>query len=68
MYHYSHSGFKGAKLNLGIFDINTCKLVGVLQWGRAATAKIRLDRYVKEDITLDEYLELNRFAMADSEG
>lgn len=27
-----------------------------------------MDRYVKEDISKDEYLELNRFCMADSEG
>lgn len=67
MYHYSHRGFRGAKVNLGIFDKETNKLVGVLQWGRAAVHNIRLDRYVKEPIALGEYLELNRFAMADSE-
>ena len=27
-----------------------------------------IDRYVKEDISKNEYLELNRFCMADSEG
>lgn len=67
MYHYSHIGFKAAKINLGIFDIETEKLVGVLQWGRAAASNIKLDRYVKEPIKIEEYLELNRFAMADSE-
>ena len=67
-YHYSHIGFKKAKLNLGIFDINTNKLVGVQQWGCPAQEGIRLDRYVKEPITTDEYYELNRFCMADSEG
>lgn len=67
-YHYSHIGFKKAKLNLGIFDINTNRLVGVQQWGCSAQEGIRLDRYVKEPITTDEYYELNRFCMADSEG
>lgn len=67
-YHYSHIGFKKAKLNLGIFDLNTQKLVGVQQWGCSAQEGIRLDRYVKEPITTNEYYELNRFCMADSEG
>lgn len=67
-YHYSHVGFKKAKLNLGIFDIETNKLVGVLQWGCSAQEGIRLDRYVKEPITKEEYYELNRFCMADTEG
>lgn len=67
-YHYSHIGFKKAKLNLGIFDNATNKLVGVQQWGCSAQEGIRLDRYVKEPITTDEYYELNRFCMADSEG
>lgn len=67
-YHYSHVGFKKAKLNLGIFDVDTKKLVGVQQWGCSAQESIRLDRYVNESITTDEYYELNRFCMADSEG
>lgn len=33
----------------------------------SAQEGIRLDRYVKEPITTNEYYELNRFAMADSE-
>lgn len=68
MYHYSHIGFKKASINLGIFTKEDKKLVGVLQWGCAAQTKIRLDRYVKEPIETKEYLELNRFAIADSEG
>lgn len=67
-YHYSHVGFKKAKLNLGIFRKEDKLLVGVLQWGCSFQENIRLDRYVKEPITKDEYLELNRFCMADSEG
>ena len=67
-YHYSHRGFKKAILNLGIFKNDTKELVGVLQWGCSAQDKIRLDRYVKEPIDKNQYLELNRFAMADSEG
>lgn len=67
MYHYSHVGFKKSKLNLGIFKKDTKQLVGVLQLGCAASAGIRLDRYVKEPIKIEEYMELNRFAMADSE-
>lgn len=66
-YHYSHVGFKGAKYNLGIYNKKTNLLCGVLQWGRAAQSKIRLDRYVNEEIHLEEYLELNRFCMADEE-
>lgn len=66
-YHYSHIGFKKAKLNLGIFDNKTNKLVGVQQWGCSAQEGIRLDRYVKEPITTNEYYELNRFCMADTE-
>lgn len=68
MYHYSHIGFKKASINLGVFNKTDEKLVGVMQWGCAAQTKIRLDRYVKEPIKVEEYLELNRFAMADSEG
>lgn len=67
-YHYSHVGFKKAQLNLGIYDIKTKKLVGVQQWGCSAQEGIRLDKYVKEPITTDEYYELNRFCMADTEG
>lgn len=43
-------------------------MVGVLQWGCSYQEGIKLNRYVKEPITKDEYLELNRFCMADSEG
>lgn len=68
VYHYSGTGFKKAKLNLGIFRKEDKLLVGVLQWGVSYQDSIRLDRYVKEPITKDEYLELNRFCMADSEG
>ena len=68
VYHYSGTGFKKAKLNLGIFRKEDQLLVGVLQWGVSYQDSIRLDRYVKEPITKDEYLELNRFCMADSEG
>lgn len=68
VYHYSGTGFKKAKLNLGIFRKEDQLLVGVLQWGVSYQDSIKLDRYVKEPITKDEYLELNRFCMADSEG
>ncbi len=67
-YHYSGVGFKKAKINQGIFRKSDNLLVGVLQWGISAQEGIRLDRYVKEPITKNEYLELNRFCMADSEG
>ena len=67
-YHYSGVGFKKASLNLGIFRKEDQKLVGVLQWGSSFQESIRLDRYVKEPIQKEEYLELNRFSMADSEG
>ena len=67
-YHYSGVGFKKAKLNQGIYSKTTHQLVGVLQWGISAQEGIRLDRYVKEPITKNEYLELNRFCMANSEG
>lgn len=67
-YHYSHIGFKKAKLNLGIFNNETKQLVGVQQWGCSAQEGIRLDRYVKEPISTNEYYELNRFCMADTEG
>ena len=68
VYHYSGTGFKKAILNLGIFRQEDNLLVGVLQWGCSFQNNIRLDRYVKDSITKDEYLELNRFCMADSEG
>ena len=68
LYHYSGVGFKKAILNLGVFRNEDSKLVGVLQLGCSYQEKIRLDRYVKEDISKNEYLELNRFCMADSEG
>lgn len=67
-FHYSHVGFKKAKLNLGIFRKSDNLLVGVLQWGCSFQNGVRLDRYVKEPIKKEEYLELNRFCMADSEG
>lgn len=68
LYHYSGVGFKKAKLNQGIYRKSDDLLVGVLQWGCSAQEGIRLDRYVTEPITKEEYLELNRFCMADSEG
>ena len=68
LYHYSGVGFKKAVLNLGVFRKEDNKMVGVLQWGCSYQEKIRLDRYVKEPIEKEEYLELNRFSMADSEG
>jgi len=40
----------------------------VLQWGTSYADDIKLNRYVKESIKKEEYLELNRFCMADSEG
>ena len=67
-WHYSGVGFKKAILNLGVFRKEDNLLVGVLQWGCSFQEKIRLDRYVKEPIEKIEYLELNRFCMADSEG
>ena len=67
-WHYSGVGFKKAKINQGIYRKSDNKLVGVLQWGISAQEAIRLDRYVKDPITKNEYLELNRFCMADSEG
>lgn len=68
LYHYSGVGFKKAILNLGVFRKEDKKMVGVLQWGCSFQENIRLDRYVKEPIKKEEYLELNRFSMADSEG
>lgn len=67
-YHYSGISANKSKYNLGVFRISDKKLVGVLQWGVSFQKDIRLDRYVKENISLEEYLELNRFCMADSEG
>ena len=68
LYHYSGVGFKKAVVNLGVFRQEDQKMVGVLQWGCSYQEGIRLDRYVKEPISKSEYLELNRFSMADSEG
>ena len=68
LYHYSGVGFKKATLNLGVFRQEDKKLVGVLQWGISYQDGIKLNRYVKEPIDKTEYLELNRFSMADSEG
>ena len=67
-YHYSGTGFKKAQYNLGIFRKSDNLLVGVLQWGTSYADDIKLNRYVKESISKNEYLELNRFCMADSEG
>ena len=61
LYHYSGVGFKKAKINQGIYRKSDNLLVGVLQWGCSAQEGIRLDRYVKEPITKEQYLELNRF-------
>lgn len=66
-YHYSHNGFKGAKIHLGVFSNINNELVGVLQWGRSSAHNIRLERYVKEKISKEQYLELNRFSMSDNE-
>ena len=68
IYHYSGTGFKKAQYNLGIFRKEDKLLVGVLQWGTSYADDIKLNRYVKEPIKKEEYLELNRFCMADSEG
>lgn len=67
-YHYSGVGCKKARVNQGIYRRSDNVLVGVLQWGISAQEGIRLDRYVKEPIAKEEYLELNRFCMADEEG
>lgn len=67
-YHYSGEGFKKATLNLGIFRKTDNKLVGVMQWGCSFQEAINLKRYVKEPIKKEEYLELNRFCMAEEEG
>lgn len=68
LYHYSGVGFKKAKINQGIYRKSDNLLVGVLQWGVSAQEGIRLERYVTEPISKEQYLELNRFCMADSEG
>lgn len=68
LYHYSGVGFKKAKINQGIYRKKDNLLVGVLQWGCSAQEGIKLDRYVSDPIKKEEYLELNRFCMADSEG
>ena len=68
LYHYSGVGFKKACLNQGIYRKSDNLLVGVLQWGCSYQEGIRLDRYVTDNISKEEYLELNRFSMADSEG
>lgn len=68
VYHYSGTGFKKAQYNLGIFRKEDKLLVGVLQWGTSYAVNISLNRYVQEPIKISEYLELNRFCMADSEG
>lgn len=39
-----------------------------MQWGCSAQEYVRLDKYVINPITKDDYYELNRFCMADSEG
>ena len=68
LYHYSGVGFKKAQVNLGVFRNSDSKMVGVLQWGCSFQESILLNRYVVEAIDKSEYLELNRFSMADSEG
>lgn len=67
-YHYSKQPFRQAKLNLGVFNKETQQLVGVMQWGRSFAKDIKLKRYVKEDIDINQYFELNRFCMAEDEG
>lgn len=67
-YHYSGQPFRQAKLNLGVFDKNTQELKGVMQWGQSYAMDIKLDRYVQEPITKNQYFELNRFCMAEAEG
>ena len=44
VYHYSGTGFKKAKLNLGIFKKEDELLVGVLQWGVSYQESIRCGR------------------------
>lgn len=66
-YHYSGVGFKKSHVNLGVFRNEDELMVGVLQWGVSYQDGIKLNRYVKENINKEEYLELNRFSMADSE-
>lgn len=66
-YHYSGVGFKKSHINLGIFRHEDELMVGVLQWGVSYQDAIKLDRYVKDNINKEQYLELNRFSMADSE-
>lgn len=68
LYHYSGVGFTKATLNLGIFRKSDNRMVGVLQWGCSYQENIKLNRYVRQPIRRNEYLELNRFSMADSEG
>lgn len=68
LYHYSGVGFTKAILNLGVFRKSDNRMVGVLQWGCSYQEKIKLNRYVRQPIKKEEYLELNRFSMADSEG
>lgn len=67
-YHYSGVGFKKAIINQGIYRKSDNLLVGVLQWGCSFQEGIKLNKYVTDDIKKEEYLELNRFSMADSEG
>lgn len=67
-YHYSGQPFRQAKINLGIFDKKTEELKGVMQWGQSYAQDIKLDRYVQEPISKNQYLELNRFCMAENEG
>lgn len=67
VYHYSGTGFKKASINLGIFRKSDQLLVGVLQWGTSYQNNIKLNRYIKDNIPKEDYLELNRFCMADSE-
>ena len=62
-WHYSGVGFKKAKVNLGVFRKSDNLLVGVLQWGVSAQEGIRLDRYVREPITKEQYSALKKEAI-----
>ena len=57
-YHYSGVGFKKAILNQGIYRKSDDLLVGVLQWGCSFQEGIRLDRYVTDPITKEQYLQI----------
>lgn len=63
-YHYSHKTVSNSKLHFGIFDNNTGKLCGALQYGYPMNPKSTPQKIVKKAI-YTEMLELNRMAMAD---